>query len=312
MGQLCWKGSFVAEEAKEAKLSRSEEIAELRRQMERMSKRLEELSTQEAQGNSEKQDSSTGVSGFACDMTGDVCAEGVQQTANTSGSSSEDAAEQASKVDSSACAASAQPSQKPSAVSPASGANDAAAKSSEPGGASRPSERVADDEDPKFDEAYIAAAVEDFMPQSKPPQPAPPLQGAPGGPYSAAQRENEHAQSAQPYAQQPGQAAYYQNMGASQGGYQGQYQQSYTPAKDHVAAGLLAIFLGVFGVHKFYLGYNTAGFILLGVTILGGIFTFGIAASVVWLIGLIEGVIYLTKSQAEFDQIYVCGKRDWF
>ena len=35
--------------------------------------------------------------------------------------------------------------------------------------------------------------------------------------------------------------------------------------KDHVAAGLLAIFLGVFGVHKFYLGCNQAGFIMLAV-----------------------------------------------
>ena len=50
-----------------------------------------------------------------------------------------------------------------------------------------------------------------------------------------------------------------------------------------------AIFLGVFGVHKFYLGYHTTGFIMLGVTILGSLLTIGIAAGVVWLIGVIEG-----------------------
>ena len=83
-------------------------------------------------------------------------------------------------------------------------------------------------------------------------------------------------------------------------------------AKDHVAAGLLAIFLGVLGIHKFYLGYNTAGFIMLAVTVLGGIFTLSIAAWVVWIIAIIEGVVYLTKSQSDFEQIYVMSKREWF
>ena len=50
--------------------------------------------------------------------------------------------------------------------------------------------------------------------------------------------------------------------------------------KDHIAAGLLAIFLGVFGIHKFYLGYNQTAFIMLTVSIVGGIFTMGLAAAV--------------------------------
>ena len=33
-------------------------------------------------------------------------------------------------------------------------------------------------------------------------------------------------------------------------------------SRDHVAAGFLALLLGVFGVHKFYLGYNAQGFTL--------------------------------------------------
>ncbi|MBR3181739.1 MAG: TM2 domain-containing protein [Eggerthellaceae bacterium] len=82
--------------------------------------------------------------------------------------------------------------------------------------------------------------------------------------------------------------------------------------KDHVSAGLLAIFLGMFGVHKFYLGCNNAGFIMLAVSIIGGIFTFGLAAAVIWLIAVIEGIIYLTKTQTEFDNIYVLNQRDWF
>lgn len=144
-------------------------------------------------------------------------------------------------------------------------------------------------------------------------------------------------QPAQPYAQQP----YAAPFGAAQGYGQpyGQAQQPfgapqqpfgapqqpygsapYTPpsyaqpvvTKDHVAAGLLAIFLGVFGVHKFYLGYNTSGFIMLAVTILGSIFTLGLAAGVMWVIALIEGIIYLAKSQSEFDAIYVANKKEWF
>ena len=82
--------------------------------------------------------------------------------------------------------------------------------------------------------------------------------------------------------------------------------------KDHVAAGLLAIFLGALGIHKFYLGYNTAGFIMLAVTILGSLFTFGLAGGVMWVIGIIEGILYLTKSQSEFEQMYVVNKREWF
>ncbi len=75
---------------------------------------------------------------------------------------------------------------------------------------------------------------------------------------------------------------------------------------------MLGVFLGMFGIHKFYLGYNTAGFIMLGVSLLGSLLTFGLAATVVWLIGLVEGIIYLVKSQSEFEQTYLAGKREWF
>lgn len=111
-------------------------------------------------------------------------------------------------------------------------------------------------------------------------------------------------------AQQPGQQAYGQSG-------QQPYQQPYYPSacvqtKDHVAAGLLGLFLGWLGIHKFYLGYSTTGFIMLAVTVIGSIFTFGLAASVMALIGVIEGIIYLVKSQSEFEQLYVFNKREWF
>lgn len=148
-----------------------------------------------------------------------------------------------------------------------------------------------------------------------------------GAPYGAAQQFGQpHGQPQQPFGQQPyaqqpfgapQQPSGQQPYGAPQQPYA---NAPYTPpsyaqpvvTKDHVAAGLLAIFLGVFGVHKFYLGYNTSGFIMLAVTILGSIFTIGLAAGVMWVIALIEGIIYLAKSQSEFDAIYVANKKEWF
>ena len=133
-------------------------------------------------------------------------------------------------------------------------------------------------------------------------------------PFGAAQGYGQpYGQAQQPYGQQP---YAQQPFGAPQQPYG---NAPYTPpsyaqpvvTKDHVAAGLLAIFLGVFGVHKFYLGYNTSGFIMLAVTILGSIFTLGLAAGVMWVIALIEGIIYLAKSQSEFDAIYVANKKEW-
>lgn len=93
---------------------------------------------------------------------------------------------------------------------------------------------------------------------------------------------------------------------------QEQYVSPVVSTKDHVAAGLLAIFLGWLGIHKFYLGYNTAGFIMLAVSILGGIFTVTLATWVIWIIAIIEGILYLTKSQTEFEQMYVLNKKEWF
>lgn len=81
-------------------------------------------------------------------------------------------------------------------------------------------------------------------------------------------------------------------------------------SKSKVAAGLLAIFLGGLGVHKFYLGYTTQGIILLLVTILGALLLVG--PIVTGVISLIEGIIYLTKSDEEFYRLYVLGKKEWF
>lgn len=83
-----------------------------------------------------------------------------------------------------------------------------------------------------------------------------------------------------------------------------------------ILAGILAILLGSLGVHKFILGYNKEGFILLGFSIVAYILVcFVIGAFLAWIpgiIGLIEGIIYLTKSDEEFYNTYQVGKKPWF
>lgn len=83
-----------------------------------------------------------------------------------------------------------------------------------------------------------------------------------------------------------------------------------------ILAGILAILFGWLGVHKFILGYNKEGFILLGVSIVAYLLScFLIGIFFVWIpgvIGLIEGIIYLTKSDEEFYQTYQVGKKPWF
>ncbi|MDR2105134.1 MAG: NINE protein [Deferribacteraceae bacterium] len=64
--------------------------------------------------------------------------------------------------------------------------------------------------------------------------------------------------------------------------------------KDKVAAGLLGILLGGIGVHKFYLGKAGLGIIYL-------LFCW---TAIPAIIGLIEGIIYLTQSQEDFDAKY--------
>jgi TM2 domain-containing membrane protein YozV len=75
-----------------------------------------------------------------------------------------------------------------------------------------------------------------------------------------------------------------------------------------IPAGVCGILLGSLGVHKFILGYTKEGVIMLLVTVL----TLGFASVVTGVIGLIEGIVYLTKSDAEFSRIYVQNRRGWF
>ncbi len=72
-----------------------------------------------------------------------------------------------------------------------------------------------------------------------------------------------------------------------------------------LAAGILAILVGPFGIHKFLLGYTTEGIIWLFMSL----FTCG---ALTGLLGLIEGIIYLTKSDQEFYNTYQLNKKPWF
>lgn len=72
-----------------------------------------------------------------------------------------------------------------------------------------------------------------------------------------------------------------------------------------LAAGICGILLGWLGVHKFILGYTTAGVIMLAVSLIS-------CGSIASIIGIIEGIIYLTRSDDEFYETYMLGKKEWF
>jgi TM2 domain-containing membrane protein YozV len=75
-------------------------------------------------------------------------------------------------------------------------------------------------------------------------------------------------------------------------------------AEKKIVAGILGILLGGLGIHKFYLGYTKEGIIQIVITIC----TCGFGS----IIGLIEGIIYLTKSDEDFVATYVNAKKGWF
>jgi TM2 domain-containing membrane protein YozV len=83
------------------------------------------------------------------------------------------------------------------------------------------------------------------------------------------------------------------------------------PGSFRQKVGWSAIFLGGLGVHKFLLGYRRAGGIMLAIGVLGW-FPFAIPTLIVSVVGVIEGIIYLNKTDEEFEATYVRGRREWF
>ena len=102
--------------------------------------------------------------------------------------------------------------------------------------------------------------------------------------------------------------------------------------KSKIAAGVLAILTGFLGIHKFYLGFVGPGLVYLfaflfcvvgaGFVAGLGVMTAGIGflflipfffiAFCIMIMTLIEGIIYLTKSNEKFEQLYVVEKKKWF
>lgn len=85
-----------------------------------------------------------------------------------------------------------------------------------------------------------------------------------------------------------------------------------------LTAGLCAILLGAFGVHKFVLGYTNEGVMYIVAFIVSfflAIISCGLLAFlpiIPSVLALIEGVIYLTKPEKEFYDMYIKNKKPWF
>ncbi|MGO4491740.1 NINE protein [Arthrobacter sp. 2YAF22_2] len=112
--------------------------------------------------------------------------------------------------------------------------------------------------------------------------------------YSAAPQQHGYsAAPQQPYAGQP------QSQGYPQAPQQHvQYPAQppmpnpaygYPQPKSKLVAGLLGIFLGGLGIHRFYLGFTKIAVIQLVLTIVLGAFTFGLVA--LW--GVVEGIMII-------------------
>ena len=71
-----------------------------------------------------------------------------------------------------------------------------------------------------------------------------------------------------------------------------------------ILCGVLGILLGGLGVHRFILHDVSGGILRIVITLL----TCGLGQ----VIGLVEGIIYLTKTDQDFYQLYMVGRKAWF
>jgi hypothetical protein len=105
--------------------------------------------------------------------------------------------------------------------------------------------------------------------------------------------------------------------------------------KSKMMAAFLAFLLGGLGAHKFYLGYTGPGLVYLLVQVCGFAFCtfaigdlselslmemgtitafilYGLVSLALMGLAFIEGVIYLTRNDEEFEKTYVIGRKNWF
>lgn len=176
--------------------------------------------------------------------------------------------------------------------------------------------------------AFSQSQEDDYQAQPNPQSqgPHPRGQDAQQGPYATYAQPQGHDAQQGPYATyaQP-QGQTYDQPGASATQAYPQQPTSYTQVqvftqppyptrpvsrKSRAAAGLLAIFCGILGFHKFYLGYISAGIIMFLLTFF--LWWTIVVPLAMFLVSIIEGVMYLTKSDEEFQRIYVQSQKDWF
>ena len=165
---------------------------------------------------------------------------------------------------------------------------------------------------PTHEVAFSQSQEDDYQAQLNPQSqgPHPRGQDAQQGPYATyAQPQGQTydqpgASTTQAYPQQP--TSYTQVQVFTQP----PYSTRPVSRKSRVAAGLLAIFCGILGFHKFYLGYISAGIIMFLLTFF--LWWTIVVPLAMLLVSIIEGVMYLTKSDEEFQRIYVQSQKDWF
>ena len=78
--------------------------------------------------------------------------------------------------------------------------------------------------------------------------------------------------------------------------------------KKRVAAGALAVLFGWLGFHKFYLGYTLEGVIVFLLAVISQ----GKLVPALFILGVVEGILYLTKHDEEFRAIYLTSRKPWF
>jgi TM2 domain-containing membrane protein YozV len=123
--------------------------------------------------------------------------------------------------------------------------------------------------------------------------------GQPQGQAYGSDPQQGYPQQGYPQQGYP-QQGYGQQPGYAQPGPYGQpgFDPAYDPqAKSRLAAGLLGILVGSLGIHRFYLGYTGIGLTMLLVSVL----SFGFAAPVIAIWGLVEGILYLTSKTGYYS-----------
>ncbi|MBV1888248.1 MAG: TM2 domain-containing protein [Urechidicola sp.] len=80
-------------------------------------------------------------------------------------------------------------------------------------------------------------------------------------------------------------------------------RQFTTQESKRIIAGILGILFGSLGIHKFILGYTKEGIIQIIISF--------VSCGILGLIGFVEGIIYLTKTDEEFVEMYQNNYKGW-